>query len=410
MLSYKKSTLNLIKSSDSHLELVSSKYCSLEKWRNYFLKIFFLFIIGIALLYSSTASYFSSNTKMYAYLNGGDQLLIPVSTYFSKEVHFDTVDSNLSRNILLRVLPNVPNISSNLSHSVFGSSFQMASWTYEFWGLRLLKGTSVKISVCADLYLQFYLLFGERKMTLWKQVVLFSDYDYHANIRPCQHCNKKNNYNSVTLKVNRSDTYYLLFSSTVGWRFFTKVSVILEFNRTYYDVANVKYSCLISDKNCFAKLNYGSSDISLLEAIPSAKNNSLVDTFQKYTVVYTPSGRVTFYLKLYSSIYLIILVLTLFYVVWRYCTDSSGKYKYPPLLETNKKYSFLSQVNRSREQKGSNRGSIMLDATDHTLSDLTESMQSFKEPNNDFFNNKPQYGGEQRLMDSCLTSAGVSAI
>lgn len=399
------STLNLVKSGESSFEVITFNK---EKWRNYFLKMLFLVIVGLALIYASIGSYLSSNSQMLAHLNAGDQLLLPVSTYFSKGVHFDTVNSSLYKNVLLRVLPTVPNISSVVSHSLFGSSFQIASWTYQFWGLNLLKGTTVKISVCADLNLQFYLLFGERKMTQWRQVILFTDYDYHANIRASQHCSSKNNYITVTLKANRSDIYFLLFSSTVGWRFFTQVFIILEFNRTYYDVSQTKYMCFISDKGCYANLAYGSSEISLLEAIPSV--NSSVNIFQKYTIVYTPEGQMTFYLKFYSSVYFAIVFLTLIYVVGGYFIDVCGKKRFPPLLENNQNQSILSQTSRLHENISSDGGSIMLDTTDHGLQSLREGTHSFNESNNDFFNNKSQYSGEQRMMDSCLTSAGVSAI
>ena len=413
--------------------------CDSDKTRPWLLKLTFLFTVAAGLFVCGLALYFSTYSTKKDMLSGGDQVLLPISTHFNKKLDISIYEHSSDLKLKVHLLARKPAVSAEIISYSNGGSFYITSWTYQYWGLHLLKGTTLKISICADLHLQFYIIKSANKLKLWKQTTLFNDYDYHRSIHPRQSCDNASKYTSNLVTVHESDVYYLLFSSSVGWRFLTKVTVLLHFNRTRYDLSGSKVTCLTYNTSCIVDLSYGSTDIALVEVFSMTTDHP--SPFNTVGIKYVPIVRWSFYFKLFGSIYVGIVGITIFYTFWRCCiksfTVSSDERK--PLLQADllKQYTYSLQSAAGRMKRNKNAwivvselpgkegrfeigerdsASIMSRHRESLLSDLSVSsresvfMRSRNESRmtNDLMYVASNYDDTQQLLD--MTSAGVSAI
>jgi len=393
--------------------------------RHWILRISFLLFIALGFAISFIEIRYSTYSLQNNVLTTGDQVLFPVSTYLNKQVQINS-NSNDNDNMILYVLQQMPNISSEVSKYECGVQFRMPSWTFQYWGFYLLSGTSVKISVCADLQVQFYILRGEKKLKSWMQQILYNSYDYHSHIFPKSSCNKISSFKSHILTISESDYYFILFSTSNGWRFFTEVSALLQFNRTYYDLSDLKYMCVLSNKSCIANLDEASNDISLIEAALPSKAPYLLT---KNKLEYIPIARYSFYLKYFGGMYLSIAILLISYTLVRVSMkrhDTSLE-KEPLLSSTVPDKQYLSEQNpwvviSNITRLSSENTTCMIE--EHDTNDIlgdksldnfrndSTSSQNFMRQQNETSNYgySNMYDNSQQLLDTCLTSAGASAI
>uniref|UniRef100_A0A7M5XCF3 Uncharacterized protein n=1 Tax=Clytia hemisphaerica TaxID=252671 RepID=A0A7M5XCF3_9CNID len=424
--------------------------CDSDSFRHGTLKTLFLLVVAFGLSCSFFALRLSVFSTQSVTLTGGDQKLVPISTYFNKGLKLkESCNQVTQEGSKLYLLPESPQISAERKIYTEAVQFLMPSWSYQYWGFRLLKGTELTISICADLHLQFYLIKGERKLKSWKETTLFNDYDFQSNIRPKESCSKKENLKSHSVQVHESNIFYILFSSSVGWRFFTEVTTVLQFNRTVYDTSQSYYSCLLSNSSCIGELHYGSENIALVET--ELDINHPTTSFKNYKISYEPLPRNEFYFKLFGFVYLTVVLATVLYSVWRFCVTIHGKgRKEPgtseerkPLLKNTKPHSYSLRshpggkdqwlvVNRSSGESNDLRideretSSVLeesvspsrhrrITTTSNYSTYSNESEQSLfmnrRGTNNaDMMRAMQQNMEQQQLLDSVMTSAGVSAI
>lgn len=440
--------------------------CDSASFRHTSLKLMFVIVVGVGLAISTLSLRYSTYGSDSVTFTGGDQLLIPTSTYFNQQIQFTRKESKLTDQVdtvLLYILPHVPAIARDRLVYTDGVKFHMPSWSYQYWGLHLLAGTELNISICADLHLQFYIIKGKRKLQNWKETTLFYKYDFQARIHPKKSCTEKKSFKHHQLKVTDSDVYYLMFSSSVGWRFFTEVTVMFKFNRTYYDLSNYQSKCVFSSpatmsktKACTGDLRYGSTDIALLQAASSLSNPSR--TFYNFEFYFLPLPRWSFYGNLFGYIYLTVISGTLLYSLWRFCvrllignkSDDPEKER-EPLLHERRSYSYSLHSTAGKEpwhmispedipRTPISTVGVPEDYSDGSISEndwsgddevgplrprrhprlssfaSNESAEShFKitrqqSMRNDRMRRENQYMNDQQLLDSVMTSAGISAI
>jgi len=429
--------------------------CGNDRQRPWLLRGSFLFVTGLGLLVGALALRFSVYSPKQITITGGDQLLLPTSTFINKELLVQSLNQNQSKYLQLHILKEKPQISKQTYPFESAGIFYLASWTYEYWGLHLLKGTTLKISICSDLHLQFYIIKGDKKLKQWTQETLFTSWDFHVSIHPKSNCKQKENFLSHLLTISQSDTYYLFFTTSVGWRFLTQITVALSMNRTYYDLSDTLYSCSLNNASCYTNLSYASNDITLLHAV---QNNSQTypSPFDRIKIRYIPLPRWSFYIKLFGSIYVSFIILTIVYTIYRCIVNyfSCGSEETQPLLVKQQayqraySYSLHSAAGGNRRKRDKNAWLVISPvATDKkskkftfetrerdnesVLSDiehehirretlLDDLSVSSRESNFLKSRTDSQYNAnmrqtqqmmeDQRLLDSVMTSAGVSAI
>jgi len=430
--------------------------CEGDSLRHSTLKVLFLFIVGFGLVCSCLALRFSIFSPKSVLLTGGDQSLLPTSTYFNKEITVkEECELGIERSMLY-VLPGIPRISSERLVYSEGTKLLMPSWSYQYWGLNLLKGSEVTISICADLHLQFYILKGEKKLKAWKETILFNDYDFQSNIRPKKSCEAKGDMKSHSMKIGESDVFYILFSSSVGWRFFTEVNIILHFNRTFYDTTASRESCLLSDNACTGRLRYASDDIALVQTAVNISHPA--SSFKTFKITFDPVPRWSFYMKLFGLVYAIVVAATILYSMWRLCVVIrrrksglvSAKEEKQPLLQdsmTSRPYSYSLQsttrhardpwvvinyepTNDEQEHDDDSLLNGYSPDTDNMMAERRPSLQRRYTTVSNFSNESEhslymnrrgveaneamlrtmQNLEQQQLLDSVMTAAGVSAI
>lgn len=423
-----------------------------QKQRRWILKITFLVVVALGLIVSSFCMRFSKYSRKRITITGGDQILLPTSTYINKELTIAPQNQHDAKYLKLYLLKKNPLLSNSAVNIKYGGKFYIASWTYQYWGLHLLEGSKILISLCADLQLQFYILRGEKKFKLWTQQTLFNRYDYHSRIYSKQNCTEKYNFKSHVLTVTKSDIYYLFFVSSVGWRFLTEVTVNVQFNRTYYDLSNAKYSCWLNEKSCIANLSYGTKDIALVHAVYNPQEG-YPTAFHNISLTYSPSPRLRFYYIYIGGIYACVVTITIVYTIWRAIVNAinpedpgerkpllyyqpfrpaslsllsaSGSYRHgynkntwvvvSPLEKKPESRVFdvrdrdLDSLLTNGEQETLRRESLLSDlSVSSRESDFvrTKNENAFREE----FEAMNRYMDEQQLLDSVMTSAGVSAI
>ena len=426
--------------------------CNTDSFRHGTLKGLFLLVVGMGLLSSCLALRYSVFAPKTVVLTSGDQAVLPVSTYFNQQINVKEKFKGIGgvyNGSLLYVLPSIPPISTDRKVYTEGAQFLMPSWSYQYWGLHLLQGTELTISICADLHLEFYVIKGDKKLKSWKETTLFNQYDFQSNIKPKQRCTSMEDMLNHSFMISESEIFYVIFSSSVGWRFFTEVNVMFTFNRTVYDTSLSHSSCHVTDTSCVAKLRYASEDIVLIQT--SLKNSA----FDKISLTYEPVPRWEFYLKLFGFMYLGVAVCTVLYTIWRFVIllrSKATKHKSyvderrPLIRSKNKSYSLRSSDGLSKENwliikrgKSQDQDSLKIDEhetqsilensidADHTANrraTLTSNYSTYStdsQESRQFHNRRrtaateqqrflQQNMEQQQLLDSVMTSAGVSAI
>ena len=294
------------------------------------LRFIFLLVVALAFLFSGIVLRFSVFRGNELEAVEGDMIVLPASTYFCKSM---TVKS--SNKINVNILPHLPNISKTKKNYNVGKEFVIGSWTYQFWKFHLIKHTTIKIGICADQYVMFYMIKGDKNLTFWKQTTLFYNYYKTMRILPKQHCTAKNDFVWLALDIEDTDMYCIMFSSSVGWRFVTKVSTYLEFSRAVYDVTDAKHSCdsvnnsTHKDK-CTLLLDYASNDMTVVEFKP--KSGTIPDPFDKVKIEWDPQPREVLYFTLFGGTYAVVIVLTILYTLWRFVAYKMRKEKETVLL------------------------------------------------------------------------------
>ena len=423
-----------------------------QKQRRWILKLTFLIIVALGLVVSSFYIRFSKYSKKRITITGGDQILLPTSTYINKDLTIAPQNQHDAKYLKLYLLKGKPLLSNSTVNIQYGGKFYIASWTYQYWGLHLLEGSNILISLCADLQVQFYILRGEKKFKLWTQQTLFNRYDYHSRIYSKQNCTKKSNFKSHVLTVTKSDIYYLFFVSSVGWRFLTEVTINVQFNRTYYDLSNAKYSCWLNEKSCIANLSYGAKDIALVHAVYNPLEG-YPTAFHNISLTYSPSPRLRFYYMYIGGIYACVVTITIVYTIWRAIVNvinPEDPCERKPLLHDEPSRptslslrsatgSYRQRYNKNAclvvsplekqpdgrvfEVRDGDVDSLLTNAEQETLrresllSDISVSSREsdFVRTTNEIaFREESEamnrYMDEQQLLDSVMTSAGVSAI
>lgn len=425
--------------------------CNTDSFRHGTLKGLFLLVVGVGLISSCLALRYSVFAPKAVVLTGGDQAVLPVSTYFNQQINVKEKFKGIGgvyNGSLLHVLPNIPPISTDRKVYTEGAQFLMPSWSYQYWGLHLLQGTELTISVCADLHLEFYVIKGNKKLKSWKETILFNQYDFQSSIKPKQACTSMKDMLNHSFTISESEIFYIIFSSSVGWRFFTEVNVIFSFNRTVYDTSLSLASCYVTDTSCAAKLRYASEDIVMIQT-------SLSSVFDKISLTYELVPRWEFYLKLFGSVYLGVIVCTVFYTIWRYVVllrSRTTRYndtdeRRPLLRSKHKSYTLRSTDGTNKEnwliikRRGNSQGqdslkideretrsilenSIDADHTGHRRGTLNSNYSTYStdsQESRQFHNRRRSAATEQQrvlqqnmeqqqLLDTVMTSAGVSAI
>ena len=223
--------------------------------------------------------------------------------------------------------------------------------------------------------------------------------------------------------------YYILFSSSAGWRFYTEVNVLLRFNRTYYDFSNnLKYSCSLLNTSCVAHLDEGSMDVSVIEADPPGKG---LLPFHVMNVKYVPIPRFRLYFKLFGGIYLSIFIIAIIYIVWRMFVNFSSNSEKDPLLFSDhlsrqyhvinpneKPWVVVSNIKRLNSKEATceidereTRSILGEESGNNFLIDSTSSREFMRQTNETAnYAYRYEYNTTQQLVDTCMTSAGTSAI
>ena len=431
--------------------------CNTDSFRHGTLKCLFLLVVGVGLISSCLALRYSVFAPKTVVLTGGDQALFPVSTYFNQQIKVKEDFSGIvgvNYGSIIFLLPGVPPISTDRIVYSEGAQFLLPSWSYQYWGLHLLQGTELTISICADLHLEFYIIKGEKKLKSWTETTLFNQYDFQSNIKPKQTCTSMKDMLNHSFKTSESEIFYVIFSSSVGWRFFTEVNVIFSFNRTVYNTSLCHASCFVSTASCVGDLRYASEDVVLIQT--SLNVTSPMSAFDKVSLTYEPIPRWEFYLKLFGVIYLSVTVCTLLYTIWRFILLVRSKARRDdnettrPLLKSGSKFYSLQNTDDVSREKWLvvKQGSSSQDQDQDTLkvderetqSILENSIDSDHPPNRrptltsnystysvdsqqsrQFHKRRRTAAAEQQrflqqnmeqqqLLDSVMTSAGVSAI
>ena len=425
--------------------------CNEDCARPWFLKILFLLTVGLGLLVCCLTLRYSTYSDAEFTMSEGDMILLPISTHFNKAIRIIGTSNTLDNSTLkLSVLSNYPSISKNFTSYQAAGRFSMASWSYQFWGMHLLEGSSVKISICADMQVQFYIIKSNRKMLQWTQQILYDEYDFHKALMPSQNCSSMASFKHHLLTVHESDNYYIMFASSVGFRFLTTITVALDFNRTYYDTSEMRYTCKVSDANCIANLTLASNDIALLELLPVV--NEVSNPFRTIFVKWFPVARWDFYAKLFGSIFGAIALATMLYTSWRSVVNFKNRRKQggkpfvvpcddrmlaSTILSRSTKTNRSSATTKTKDswvvvrsleantsteklfEVRSHEGDSFntTDSMDVYEGDTFESNESIfrrnreeSGVNDDLMRNRMHYDDMQQLLDTCMTSAGVSAI
>lgn len=388
--------------------------CQEHQIRPIALKLGFVLVIALGLLGCGLIERFQVFRERVIEGAEGDSILQKVSTTFNKEILFRS--SKNGTRFSVYVNPGVPKISSQRYVYNSGSTFFIPSWSFQFWKLHLLKGSTLDIKICADQYVMFYIIKGERYYTEWAESTLFDQYHFKHRVLPQKNCRDKASFKSHNLKARETDFFYIMFSSSVGWRFFTHVSIMMQFNRTMYNTTMASQECHSDDSAsnaCVASLKYNSHEISLIEF--NAAKGEAPDAFKKHKIISQPRSRMFYYIAFYCGIFASVLLLTLLYTMWR-CVVQNGRVKTDkfPLLSVSKRiYSDSRGSTIKPKQRRSTRATLgSFEVVSNNEIDMEREEEQDEEehvPINDT-NAGSIYLTSDQVRDLSLTAAGISAI
>ncbi len=346
----------------------------------------------------------------------GDTIVPEVSTSYCKEVM--VTSGNKNTDFTVYVNPGLPDVSKKRYYYQSGTSFYIASWSFQIWRVYLLKGTTLDMNICADQYLMFYVIKGEKYHTEWAQSTLFDKYMYKFRILPQKDCKNRESYRRQVLEVTENDYFFLMFSSSVGWRFLTRVSAMMIFNRTVYDTSKASYKCksTYASNPCSVPLRYNSNDTILIHFTPF--DQGMPNIFKKDEINWHTVPRDMYYLLFFGGIFGSIFVLTILYSIWR-CLVKNITFKQDKflLLSVPKRVysdSTGSKLNeRSRKTTRATLGSFEV-VSNRDYDEYVDEEEKDEEEQNITLNENQNAGirylTDEQLQNSCLTATGISAI
>eukprot|EP00794_Sanderia_malayensis_P011068 gene11068-12236_t len=383
------------------------------------LKVIFLLSIAFGLVCCGLMVRFGVFDDKYFEQAPGDFITPEVLTSYCKEISIKS--ANKYTHFTVYVNPGIPEFSKKRHYYHSGTTFYITSWSFQIWKIHLLKGSTVDMNVCADQYLMFYIIKGEKFYTEWSQTTLFSKYLYKSRILPEKDCTKREAYHKQMLTATESDFYYIMFSSSVGWRFLTRVSAMMIFNRTVFNTSNATYKCQNKgdmSNTCTVPLRYNSNDTVMIHFTPTKPEQS-PNMFQKDKIQWHPVPRVVYYLEFFGGIFGIVLILTILYSIWRCIARTTSVIDEDKirLLPTHKRVFSDSTGSvlkvTARKTTRATLGSFIVvnnqekdDNREEEVDEDKEDSMAFNE--SDIIN--ISYLTDEQMQNQCLTATGISAI
>lgn len=373
------------------------------------LRVTFVIVIGLGLFVSALVVCLEVYGLKVIDQSQGDTIIKEISSKYCKGVQISVADNTSNFNSF--VMPGNPSFSSKKMVYLNGKQFYIPSWSYQYWHVYLLKGSVINMHICADQYLMFYVIKGLKSFNEWQQTTLYRGYHQTHRLFPKKNCKEHSQFDRFVIEANETDTFFILLSSSVGWRFYTRASIMLKFTRNIYNTTNAMYSCTSQDANgtCYLPLIQDSANIIVIEHTPLGGETP--DIFKPSRLKWKPDPRLTYYAQFFGGIFLCVVSLTILYSVLRCVTKLRKKSDdYPPLKSgtiskekphrkvalprrptrtTLSSYEFVNQSEVLEEEEAGER----------RLSRLNEE-----------FNASSTYTSTDQVRDLSMTAAGISAI
>ena len=373
------------------------------------LRVTFVAVIGLGLFVSALVVCLEVYGQKLISHAQGDSVLNQVSNNYCKGVEIVAVNGS---NFNAYLMPKKPGISSKKLAYSNGKEFYMPSWTYQYWGAFFLKGSVVDIYICSDQYIMFYIIKGLKSFHEWKQTTLYRSYYQTNRLYPKEKCKERSHFYHFRLTAKETDMFYIMFSSSVGWRFYTKVTLLLKFERNIYNTSGAIDVCSSQDQNgtCYLPLEYNSENAIVVEH--TSPQNAMADFFKTSKIKWKPSPRLSYYAKFFGGIFMCIVLMTIVYSTVRCIMKLHQK--------RSKKYAYLMKNHGRREQR-TRKLALPRRATRTTLASYEVVNQSEinedEEENerrlsllNEEFNASTTYTSTDQVRDLSMTAAGISAI
>ena len=373
------------------------------------LRITFVIVIGTGLAVSALVVCFDVYGQKVFKRSQGDTAIHQISSSYCQGVKISVANSHSKFNAY--VMPRKPQLSSKRVFYRNGMQFYMPSWSYQYWGVYFLKGSLADIFICADQYIMFYIIKGEKSFHEWKQTTLYRGYKQKHRLFPKENCKNKSQYDHFRIHAKEDDSFYIMFSSSVGWRFYTQVSLLLEMKRSVYNTSSAIHSCSSQNVNdtCHLPLRYNSDDTVLIEYIQ--ETGAVPDLFKASKVKWMPEPRLLYYAALFGGIFLCVACLTLIYSVSRCIAKSYPKPdKYPPLRKS------ISYSNQEKKKFSLPRRPTRTTLASYEVIDQNEVMENTEAfeasltQMNEEFDATTTYLSREDVRDLNMTAAGISAI
>lgn len=383
-----------------------------EALRTCTLRITFVFVIALGLLGSALVARFGIYREKIHTGAQGDTYINYISTWYCKGVKIYSMDNNTQFHAYVN--KGTPEFSSKRLVYNSGRSFYMPSWSFQNWTMYLLKGSYLDVNICADQYLMFYVIKGEKQFLEWKQTTLFTHYHLVKHIFPKKNCKKQSQFYHYRINAKKdSDFFYILFSSSVGWRFFTHVFLELNFNRTFYNTSKALHRCRSNgvQESCNMPLEYSSEDKVLIEYHPHV--GEPLDFFKVGKIRWHPEARLQFYAVFFGGIFLSVLFLTIVYAITRCIAKriQISKDRFPllsvqarptPTYEGRRKFLKF-------PRRGTKTTLVSYEVVSQSEMEDEEEERNLSKMNEEF-NASTTYSTSDQVRDLNMTAAGVSAI
>eukprot|EP00795_Rhopilema_esculentum_P016350 gene16350-7745_t len=374
------------------------------------LRITFVVVIGFGLCVSGLVVCYEVYGQKILTGSQGDVALKSVSTSYCQEVKIASKSNGTYFSAYI-VRGNPPMSSKSVVY-VNAKTFFMPSWSYQYWTLYLLKGSHVDIYICANQYLMFYVIMGMKSFKEWKQTTLYQDYDQVHRLFPKENCKNRDSFNHYTIQVKNSDYYHLLLSSSVGWRFYTKVSLAVHFDRTVYNTTSAIQSCVDVGFNstCSLSLEYNSKDSIVI--VHGGTKGNIPDMFQTSKLYWHPVPRLQYYAKFFGGIFTAILFFTLFYTVYRFIVKKLDKSKKKQKKMTSRELILGADRRSSSKLYLPRRPRRTTLASYEVVGQTEEELEDERNMSrlNEEFNASNTYSTTEQVRDMSMTAAGISAI
>ena len=375
------------------------------------LRITFVFVIALGLLGSALVARFGIYREKFHTGAQGDTYINYISTWYCKGVKIYSMDNNTHFHAYVN--KGRPEFSSKRLVYNSGRNFYMPSWSFQNWTMYLLKDSYLDVNICADQYLMFYVIKGKKRFSEWKQTTLFTHYHLVKHIFPKKNCKTKSQFDYYRIEAKDSDFFYILFSSSVGWRFFTHVFLKLNFNRTVYDTSRALHKCSSKGirESCNMPLEYSSNNKVLIEY--HSKAGEPLDFFKVGQIRWYPEARLKFYAGFFGGIFLSVLFLTIVYAITRCIAKriQISKDRFP-LLSVQARPTSTSESRRKFlifPRRGTKTTLVSYEVVSQSEMEEEEEERNLSKMNEEF-NASTTYSTSDQVRDLNMTAAGVSAI